>query len=265
MGGAAFGGPSPDTTFGNRREQMTAPLLEIRQAEKRFGGLTAVDGVSFSVTEKQIFGIAGPNGSGKSTLFNLITGIPYRPTSGEVLFEGQRIDHWPAHRIARAGLARTFQKDAEFPDLSAMETVLIGAVYGGGIPGRQASSEVSSALDRVGFDPARRVMKSADLSVFEKKQLMIASALVSRPKILMLDEPASGLTKPEIAQLDALLQSLNKDGMTILLIEHVLSLLLSVSQHLMVLKQGAVLAEGDPQTVVADEAVIEAYLGGRSE
>ena len=163
---------------------MTEPLLEIRQAEKRSGGLTAVDGVSFAVTKGQIFGIAGPNGSGKSTLFNLITGIHYRPTSGEVHFEGRQINHWPAHRIARAGLARTFQKDAEFPDLSAAETVLIGAVYGGGFSGRQAPSEVVAALGRVGFDAARRDMQSADLSVFEKKQIMIASALVSRPKVL---------------------------------------------------------------------------------
>lgn len=242
---------------------MPEPLLDIRQAEKRFGGLKAVDRVSFSVAENQIFGIAGPNGSGKSTLFNLITGIPYRPTAGEIRFGGRRIDPWPAHRIARAGLCRTFQKDAEFPDLSATETALVGAVFGGGLSRREAPQRVGEALDRVALDRSRRDMKSAELSIFEKKQLMIASALVARPKVLMLDEPASGLTRPEIEQLDALLLALHADGLTIVLIEHVLSLLLSVSQHLMVLKEGSVLAEGDPHAVVRDPAVIEAYLGGR--
>lgn len=258
------GPPSRAALSNPHTKPMSEPILEIRQAEKRFGGLKAVDKVSFAVAEGQIYGIAGPNGSGKSTLFNLITGIPFRPTGGEIRFRGHRIDTWPAHRIARAGLCRTFQKDAEFPDLNARETALVGAVYGGGLSRREAPQRVDEALNRVELGLDRRDMKSADLSIFEKKQLMIASALVARPKVLMLDEPASGLTRPEIEQLDRLLLALNADGVTILLIEHVLSLLLSVSQHLMVLKEGAVLAEGDPQSVVRDPAVIEAYLGGRS-
>ncbi|MCR9136616.1 MAG: ABC transporter ATP-binding protein [Alphaproteobacteria bacterium] len=242
---------------------MSEPALSITGACKTFGGLKAVDDVSFRVNSGEIFGIAGPNGSGKSTLFNLMTGIPYGPSAGEVHFDGRRIDRWPAHRIARAGLCRTFQKDAEFPELSADETLQISAVYNGGQRRRDAADNVDKALTLVDFDPDRRTMRSDELSVYEKKQLMIASALVSNPSVLMLDEPASGLTKPEIEKLDALLIAVNRTGVTILLIEHVLSLLLSVSERLMVLNYGQILAEGDPQTVVKNPAVIEAYLGGR--
>jgi len=242
---------------------MADPVLHITGACKTFGGLKAVDDVSFAVKQGEMFGIAGPNGSGKSTLFNLMTGIPYGPTSGEVRFNGHRIDRWSAHRIARAGLCRTFQKDAEFPELSADETLQISAVYNGGQRRRDAAGNVDKALALVEFDPGRRSMRSDELSVYEKKQLMIASALVSNPSVLMLDEPASGLTRPEIEKLDALLVAVNRTGVTILLIEHVLSLLLSVSERLMVLNYGQILAEGDPQTVVQDPAVIEAYLGGR--
>lgn len=244
---------------------MPPPVLELRDVGKTFGGLKAVDGVSMTVTQGEMLGVAGPNGSGKSTLFNVVTGIPFGPTAGEVLLEGERIDGWSAHRIARAGLARTFQKDAEFPDLSAMETVAIGAVYGGGRHVSEARERADAALDRVRFPKARREMASAGLSVYQKKQLMIASALAGDPRILMLDEPASGLTRPEIADLDALLVEVNASGVTVVLIEHVLSLLLSVSQRLVVLNQGRVLAEGEPREVIRDPAVIEAYLGGRTK
>lgn len=242
---------------------MSSPILQAAGVCKSFGALKAVNEVSFSVNRGEIFGIAGPNGSGKSTLFNLLTGIPFGPSSGRVHFESKQIDHWPAYRIARSGLCRTFQKDAEFPELSALETVQISAAYNGRLSGKSATTEAGHALDLVEMDAARRDMKSHGLSVYEKKQLMIASALVSKPSVLMLDEPASGLTKPEISKLDALLINVNKSGVTVLLIEHVLSLLLSVSQRLMVLNQGEVLAEGAPEEVVKDASVIEAYLGAR--
>lgn len=244
---------------------MTDPILHLNAVSKSFGGLRAVDGVSFTVAPGEMLGIAGPNGSGKSTLFNLITGVPFGPSAGEVHLKGLRIDGWRPHRIAQAGLARTFQKDAEFPDLTAAETVMLGAIYGGGRrPGAAAAARQAEALDRVGFGRDRRSLRTDALSVFEKKQLMIASALAGRPDILMLDEPASGLTRPEIGALDDLLVSLNREGVTIVLIEHVLSLLLSISQRLIVLNQGQVLAEGDPDAVIRNDAVIEAYLGGRA-
>ncbi len=242
---------------------MPQPILDIKGVNKSFGGLQAVNDVSLSVEPGEIFGIAGPNGSGKSTLFNLITGIPYGPTSGEVHFLGNRIDRWPAHKIARAGLCRTFQKDAEFPDLSARESILISGVYCG-VERNGLADRIDGLLDDLEFAADRRDMNTADLSVYEKKQLMIATALISKPHILMLDEPASGLTKPEIAALDDLLLSVNRGGVTIVLIEHVLSLLLSLSQRLLVLNHGAVIAAGDPSDVVKQDIVIEAYLGGRA-
>ena len=244
---------------------MVTPVLELRGVGKTFGGLKAVDGVSMSVMQGEMLGIAGPNGSGKSTLFNITTGIPFGPSAGEVLLEGERVDRWPAHRIARAGLTRTFQKDAEFPDLSARETAAMGAAYGADRPASEALDRAEAALDRVDFPKSRREMQTAELSVYEKKQLMIASAIASEPKILMLDEPASGLTRPEIAELDALLVAINRSGVTVVLIEHVLSLLLSVSQRLIVLNQGRVLAEGAPREVIKNPDVIEAYLGGRTK
>lgn len=243
--------------------EMTETILEVAGACKFFGGLKAVNDVSFAVTTGEILGIAGPNGSGKSTLFNLITGVPFGPTSGEVSFKGERVDRWPAHRISRAGLVRTFQKDAEFPDLSATDTLLVSATYNGGLARSEAEARIEDAFRLVDFGATRRSLPSRELSVYEKKQLMIASALISRPALLMLDEPASGLTKPEIKRLDDLLVTVNKTGVTVLLIEHVLSLLLSVSQRLIVLNQGRVLAAGLPTEVVKNRDVIEAYLGGR--
>lgn len=244
---------------------MSEPILKASRVSKSFGGLKAVRDVSFAVGRGEIFGIAGPNGSGKSTLFNIITGIPFGPNSGEVWFKGARIDGQPAFKIARMGLSRTFQKDAEFPDLSARETLAVSAVYCSGLDRRGAAERSDEAFALVGFDPDRRDMPSAGLSVFGKKQLMIASALVSKPDILMLDEPASGLTKPEIQELDGLLRKVNASGVTILLIEHVLALLMSVSQRLLILNQGQMLAEGDPREVMRKPDVIEAYLGKRAQ
>jgi len=238
---------------------MSHPILSLKGVTKRFGGLTAVSDVNFDVAVGEFLGIAGPNGSGKSTLFNVMTRIPFGPTSGKVWFDGARIDALAPHKIARLGLARTFQKDVEFPDLTATETVAIAATYGG-----NAHADPHVPLDQVDFASDRRDMLTTDLSVYERKQLMIASALVTTPKVLMLDEPASGLTRPEIKALEALLRKINETGVTVILIEHVLGLLMAVSERLVVLNQGALLTEGDPKEVMQDPAVIEAYLGSRA-
>lgn len=243
---------------------MTDPILSIRNVTKQFGGLTAVHDVSFDVAPGEFLGVAGPNGSGKSTLFNVLTRIPFGPTSGEVWFDGQRIDRLARHKIAGLGLSRTFQTDVEFPDLTAIETAGVAATYARNLPRVELAKAANAQLDLVEFAPERRGMPTTDLSVYERKQLMIASALVMNPKILLLDEPASGLTRPEIAALEALLRRINASGITVILIEHVLGLLMAVSERLIVLNHGALLAEGDPQDVMKTPSVIEAYLGGRA-
>lgn len=237
-------------------------LLEVENVAKAFGSLKAVDGVSFKVEAGEIFGIAGPNGSGKSTLFNTITGIPFGPDRGVVRFDGAEIQGLPGHRIARLGLARTFQRETAFDGLTVFENALMGATFAGS-DGGTAAEAAAEALEFVGFDRADLGRSAGELSVFQRKCLMLATAIATRPKMLLLDEPASSLTKPEIDSSIDLIRRIAARGITILLIEHVLTLLMSLSQHLLVLNEGSVLALGDPRSVVADARVVEAYLGSR--
>ncbi|TKV80144.1 ABC transporter ATP-binding protein [Bradyrhizobium elkanii] len=239
------------------------PLLEIRQVSRRFGALVAIDNVSFSIRKGEIFGIAGPNGSGKSTLFNVITGIPFPPSEGEVLLSGKPMHRLSPYQISRAGILRTFQKDAEFATLNARENVYASAAYCAQMTSADAKDAAEQALDDVSLAVERRAKAAADLSVFERKQLMIASAIAGRPKVLLLDEPAAGLTKPEISGLSDLIFTVHRRGITVVLIEHVLPLLLNVSERLMILNHGSIIASGSPAEVVRNAEVVEAYLGKR--
>ena len=236
-------------------------LLEVRDISRNFGSLRALSDVSFSLERGEIIGIAGPNGSGKSTLFNVISGIPFHASSGSVYFDGSDITRRRPYSIYRAGLARTFQKDSEFSSLSARENVLIGARFSLGQDRLGNAKSIDSALDLVGFEDDRRDRLVEDLSVFDKKRLMIASAVVSDPKLLMLDEPASGLTRPEIEQLSELIMVINGMGVAMIVIEHVIALLLKVAPRLIILNEGKVLAEGTAAEIVTNAEVIEAYLG----
>lgn len=237
-------------------------ILIVERARKSFGALQAVNDVSFEVSRGEIFGIAGPNGSGKSTLFGVITGVPFSADAGEIMLNGQSIRGARGDEIARRGLARTFQKETVFASLSVIENALIGAGYGG--PQRSAAAArlaAKEALSFVGISEDEFERPAAGLSILHKKRMMIASAIAMAPQILLLDEPASGLTRPEVEVVKDLILKLNGQGMTILLIEHVLSLLLSVSHQLMVLSLGEILAIGSPEIVVKDRSVVEAYLG----
>ncbi|MFC3225972.1 ABC transporter ATP-binding protein [Marinibaculum pumilum] len=241
-------------------------LIDVDGVSKSFGDLRAVDQVSFQVAEGQIFGIAGPNGSGKSTLFNIVTGIPFRPDSGKVRFAGREIQGLRGHEIAQAGLARTFQRETSFDSLSVFENALLGVTYGLGQRGAAARRDaVAEALAFTGFSDADFDLPAAALSVYQRKCLMLASALAMQPRMLLLDEPASSLTRPEIETTITLIRQIAARGVTILLIEHVLALLLTLSEHLLVLNQGQILAEGTPDEVVKNPLVIEAYLGRRKQ
>jgi branched-chain amino acid transport system ATP-binding protein len=237
-------------------------LLQLDGVSKSFGSLKAVDNVSFKVEAGEIFGIAGPNGSGKSTLFNTITGIPFGPDRGAIRFDGAEIQGLRGHRIARLGLARTFQRETAFDGLTVFENALMGATFGGADP-KTAADTTAEALEFVGFDAAGFGRSAGQLSVFQRKCLMLATAVAMKPRMLLLDEPASSLTKPEIDNTIDLIQRTAARGITILLIEHVLTLLMRLSQKLLVLNEGTVLALGDPREVVADPRVVEAYLGTR--
>jgi branched-chain amino acid transport system ATP-binding protein len=236
-------------------------LLTIEHVSKAFGALRAVDDVSFKVEAGEIFGIAGPNGSGKSTLFNVITGIPSGPDAGRVIFDGAEVQARSAHQIARMGLSRSFQRETSFDSLSVWENALMGATYGRSGPASRA--DIAGALELVGFEARDFGRPAQDLSVYERKCLMLASAVAMSPRMLLLDEPASGLTRPEIEQAIGLVRRIAAQGITILLIEHVLTFLITLSDRLMVLNQGQILALGEPRIVIKDPRVIEAYLGSR--
>lgn len=241
---------------------MEDPILVVSDLSKRFGALKALDGVSFEVAKGQIFGIAGPNGSGKSTLFNAISRIPFAQSGGTVLFQGSPISNLPGNEIAKRGVARTFQRESVFPTLSAIDNVLVTVEQTGRAKGfSQRLTLAEQALDLVGFPATLHNWQAGQLPVFLRKLVMIAGAVALDPMVVLLDEPASGLTVQEIDKMNALIRELQRLGMTILLIEHVLPLLMDVSDQLMVLDQGRVIALGDPENVVKDPVVIEAYLG----
>lgn len=240
------------------------PLLEVQGVCKSFGALAAVDDVSLRLGPGQILGIAGPNGAGKTTLFNLIAGIPFTPDSGRVMFRGIRIEAMAPHRIFRLGLARTFQKEASFANLTVEQNIRLGAAFGARLRGYALSVAVDKALERLGLAAERRSPASM-LSVYGIKRLMLASAVVTAPKLLMLDEPASGLAAAEVADLTSLILGFRDDGMAILLIEHILPLLFGISERVMVMDFGRKLVEGTPSEVARDQRVIDAYLGGQSE
>ncbi|MCU0909933.1 MAG: ABC transporter ATP-binding protein [Rhodobacteraceae bacterium] len=237
-------------------------ILAVSGVTKSFGALRAVDNVSFAMAPGEILGIAGPNGSGKSTLFNAITRIPFDMDAGIVVFEGRQVQNLPAHRLAALGLARTFQRETVFPSLSAVDNVIVAIEQtkrGGSL--RRNVLLAEQALDIVGFPATLHNWRAAALPVFLRKLVMIAGAIALDPKVLLLDEPASSLTPDEIDRLRALIRQLREMGLAILLIEHVLELLTGVSDRLMVLDQGRVIALGEPAQVVRDPQVVEAYLG----
>jgi branched-chain amino acid transport system ATP-binding protein len=240
-----------------------APVLQVRGLGRRFGGLHAVADLSFSVPRGQVVGVIGPNGAGKSTFVNLVTGH-LRPTSGQVLVDGHDITGAPPWRVARAGVARTFQIVKPLRGMTVRENVAVGLLYGPD-PSRRAGAAMRRAdevLERVGL-AAHAEITPGELTVADARRLELAKALALRPKLLLLDEVMAGLRPGEIEPSLDLVRSLRAEGMTILVIEHVMRAIVAVSDRVLVLHEGRLLTDGPPREVLADPRVIEAYLGHR--
>ncbi len=238
-------------------------ILEVRNLSKRFGGLWALRDVSFSVAEGQILGIIGPNGAGKSTLINLITGH-LRPTSGQVLVAGKDVTGLRPWVIAHDRVARTFQIVKPFRGLTIRENIAIGAMHGNERDGsvRDALATADRLLNLVGIEQHATAAPS-QLSVADARRLELAKALACRPRLLLVDEVMAGLRHNEVEAAVQLIHRLRDGGITIVAVEHVMKAIVSISDHLLVLHQGSVLAEGPPGKVLADPIVVEAYLGSR--
>jgi branched-chain amino acid transport system ATP-binding protein len=239
-------------------------FLEIDAVEMRFGGLAALDGVSFAVEPGSVVGLIGPNGSGKTTLMNVISGV-YKPTAGAVRFKGRRIADVPTHRVCHLGIARTFQIVKPFASLTVRENVAVGAMFGRDGGARTTGAAFKRAdellemvgMARVGARPA------SDLTIPDRKRLEVAKALALDPEVLLLDEVMAGLNATEVEQALDLLRTLNRAGLTLIVVEHLMKAIMSVSSTIVVLAEGRKIAEGAPAEIVAAESVVEAYLGKR--
>jgi branched-chain amino acid transport system permease protein len=234
------------------------PILEVRNLSKSFGGLRAVQSVSFTVPEGAVVGIIGPNGAGKTTFFNLLNGFQ-KPDTGEVLYEGASLLGLQPSGVCKRGIGRTFQVARPFRRLSVLQNVLIGA-YVSAPDDATALRHAREALAQVGLEAnADRIADG--LTNLEQRLMELARALAGKPKVLLLDEILAGLGASEINVVSAVIRRLSKSNITIVIIEHTMQAMLRLADHFIVLDHGSLLAEGEPRTVVREEAVIEAYLG----
>jgi branched-chain amino acid transport system ATP-binding protein len=243
-----------------------ATILECKNVSKSYGGLLAVDSLSFAVERGEIFAIIGPNGAGKTTLFDVVSGLS-RATAGAIVFDGDEIHNLHPHEICRHGVARTFQTTVSFVSQTVLENVLVGSSFGrrngdSGLRFRPDAIEAALAALDVCDLLDKRSVPAAMLPVGDRKRLMLATALATEPALLMLDEPVGGLNARERGQMVELIRRINGSGMTILMIEHVVKAVQALASRMLVLHHGRKIAEGPPGEVLRDARVVEVYLGG---
>jgi branched-chain amino acid transport system ATP-binding protein len=260
-----------------KKAHAEPPLLDIQGVSKAFGGVQALADITFALSPGSVTGLIGPNGAGKTTLFNLISGI-FAPDNGRIRFDGTSIKKIKPHKLVEKGIARTFQNVELFESMTVLENVLVGqhtrtrcGMWGSilHLPGvmaeeRKAREVAMELLDFVGLTD-HAATQSSDLPFGWQRLLEIARALAARPKLLLLDEPAAGLNIVETLQLGDLISKIKSKGITVLLVEHDMSLTMEISDWIVVLDQGKKIAEGTPRTVQTDETVIAAYLGTGSK
>lgn len=233
-------------------------LLQVQGLTKRFGGLTACDRVGVEIEEGEIVGLIGPNGAGKTTLFNCIAGY-YPPEEGRVIFEGQDITSLPPNRVCQLGIARTFQVVRIFKDMTVWENLMVGG-FVRSLSTRKVQQEALEILNFTGL-ATKRDMRGGALTIADKKRLEIARSLMTRPRLLMLDEAMAGLTQTETQQALELIHKLHQQKITLFLVEHVMEVIMPISHRVVVLEYGKKIAEDVPAKIIHNEEVIKAYLG----
>lgn len=236
-------------------------ILRIEKVTKNFGSLIALNGVDVTVNRGDILGMIGPNGSGKTTLFNVISGI-HAPVSGEIRYKGQKISRRKPHSICRMGIARTFQIVQPFSQMTLLENVLIGAMYGRGLSLSQGRDKAEEILEFVGLREKLHLIPDR-ITTPDRRRLELARALATEPEVILLDETMAGLTPTEIEDALQLLRRINDRGITLFIVEHVMKAVMGISERVMVLHYGEKIAEGKPEEVAQNAEVIKAYLGDR--
>jgi branched-chain amino acid transport system ATP-binding protein len=235
-----------------------ASLLALERVTKRFGGLTAVREVTLEVRDGELLGIIGPNGAGKTTLFNVIAGY-FRPEEGRIVFDGRDVTGRPAHEISRLGLTRTFQLVKPFGNLSVLDNVMIGALTRRATV-KEARADAERVIETCGLGPHATAAARA-LPLALRKRLEVARALATRPRLLLLDEVMAGLNPTELAAMVDLVRQLHREGLTLIVIEHVMAAMMRLARRIVMLHHGEKIAEGTPAEIAADRRVIDAYLG----